>query len=104
MFKKRIWKIIRETKVIEEFVGLFILVFVFSYIFYRIEPTIETYGDGIWYSFALVTTTGFGDYVVVTPLGRILSIILGFYGIFIIAIVTSVIVNFYQQKIKDESK
>ena len=43
----------------------------------------------------LVTTIGFGDLTSVSMIGRILSIILGLYGLVVVALVTSVIVNFY---------
>lgn len=45
---------------------------------------------------SVVTTIGFGDIVVVTTIGRILSVVLGLYGLFIIAIITSIVVNYYQ--------
>ena len=36
-----------------------------------------------------------------TPIGRILSVILGIYGIIVVALITSVIVNFYGEIRKD---
>lgn len=102
MRRRRLWHIIRKTKVIEELSGLFALMLVFAFILNLAEPNIESYGDGLWYTFAVVTTIGFGDIVVVTMLGRALSVILGLYGIFNIAIITSVVVNYYQSMTKDE--
>jgi voltage-gated potassium channel len=94
--KRRLWNIIRKTKVIEEMSGLLISMIIFAFLLVRIEPNINSFGDGLWYTFAVVTTIGFGDIVVVTLLGRILSVILGLYGLFIVAIITSVVVNYYQ--------
>ena len=51
----------------------------------------------MWYCFAVVTTIGFGDFAAVTPFGRILTVVLGMYGIVVVAIMTSVIVNFYNE-------
>ena len=51
--------------------------------------------DSMWYCFAIVTTIGFGDVTAVTPLGRVLSVVLGVYGIVVVALITSIIVNFY---------
>ncbi len=96
MKSRRLWHIIRKTKVIEELIGLLASMMIFAIFLTRLEPGIMSYGDGLWYTFAVVTTIGFGDIVVVTTVGRILSVILGLYGLFIIAIITSVVVNYYQ--------
>ncbi len=96
MKQRGLWRIIRKTKVIEELTGLFIMMLLFALILTAVEPGIKTYGNGLWYTFAVVTTIGFGDIVVVTTLGRILSVILGLFGIFNVAIITSVVVNYYQ--------
>ena len=42
-----------------------------------------------------VTTIGFGDITAVTDLGRTISVVLGIYGIIVVALITSIIVNFY---------
>ena len=62
-----------------------------------VEPNITTFWDAMWYCFAVVTTIGFGDLYAITPLGRILTVVLGIYGIVVVAIMTSVIVNFYNE-------
>ena len=55
--------------------------------------------------YLLVTTIGFGDITSVTVLGRIISVILGIYGIVVVAILTSIIVNFYTEtRTKEEEK
>ena len=64
------------------------------------EPDIHTYRDALWYCYACVTTIGFGDVTVSTAVSKILSVILSIYAAFIIAIVTGVVVNFYNQIIK----
>ena len=87
--------IIRETYASEILLGLLLLIFAFAYVFKFIEPGIPTFPDGLWYCFAIVTTIGFGDISAVTLVGRILSVILGIYGIIVVAMITSIIVNFY---------
>jgi voltage-gated potassium channel len=96
MKRKRLWHIIKATKVIEELVILSITMFIFAFVLLLVEPHITTFGDAIWYTFSVVTTIGFGDVVVITFVGRMLSVILGLFGIFMVAIITSVIVNYYQ--------
>lgn len=87
--------IIRETYVMEILLGLLLMIIACSTVFSTLERGMSDYGDALWYSFALVTTIGFGDITAVTPVGRILSVFLGIYGIVVVAIITSVIVNFY---------
>lgn len=42
-----------------------------------------------------MTTIGFGDMTATSTIGRILPVILGIYGIVVVALITSIIVNFY---------
>ncbi len=87
--------IIRETYVAEILLGLLLMIIACSTIFSTLEESMGGYGDALWYSFALVTTIGFGDITATTLIGRALSVFLGIYGIVVVAIITSVIVNFY---------
>ena len=87
--------IIRETYVLEILLGLLLMIIACSTVFSTLEDSMRQYGDALWYCFALVTTIGFGDITATTVIGRILSVFLGMYGIVVVAIITSVIVNFY---------
>lgn len=87
--------IIRETYVIEILLGLLLMIIVCATIFSTLENSMSRYIDALWYCFALVTTIGFGDISATTLIGRALSVMLGIYGIVVVAIITSVIVNFY---------
>ena len=65
----------------------------------------EKFGDALWYCFAAVTTIGFGDFSATTFVGRILTVILGIYGIVVTALITSIIVNLYVESTsEDKSK
>lgn len=88
-------KIVRKTYAAEILFGIVLLIVAFSLVFPYLEEGITTFNDALWYCFAIVTTIGFGDYSAVTPLGRLLSVILGVYGIIVVALITSIIVNFY---------
>lgn len=90
-----LFKIIVSTFSLEVLFGLLTMIVCFSIILTSIEPNIESFPDALWYCFAVVTTIGFGDIVAVTPAGRILSVMLGIYGLIVVAVITSVIVNFY---------
>ena len=88
-------EIVQRTYTLEIILGLFFLVVSFSFVFTIYENM--SYGDALWYCFAIITTIGFGDPIAVTPFGRILSVILGIYGIVVVALITSIIVNFYNE-------
>ena len=90
-------KIIRKTYVFEILYGQIILIAACSFYFMAMEDNITTFWDGLWYSFAVVTTIGFGDLTVVDPISRLLSVILGIYGIIVVSSITSVIVNYYNE-------
>ena len=90
-------KIMRKTYVFEVLYGLIVLIVSFSFVFNMFEDGIGSYWDALWYSFAIVTTIGFGDFTAVGGLSRVLSVILGMYGIIVVALITSVVVNFYNE-------
>ncbi len=94
-------KIIRKTYAIEIIFGMLLLMVAFSIMLQSTEASIETFADGLWYCFAIVTTIGFGDYAAEGLLGRMMSVILGIYGIIVVSLITSIIVNFYNE-VKDE--
>lgn len=94
-------KIIRKTYALEILLGLLFLILSFSFVFMAIEGM--KYTDALWYCFAVVTTIGFGDFTTLSTIGRILSVILGIYGLIVVAVITSVIVNFYNES-KHHSK
>ena len=68
-----------------------------SFYFSVMEDDMTSFGDGLWYSFAVITTIGFGDITAKTIIGRFLTVILGLYGIIVTASITSVIVNYYNE-------
>ena len=90
-------KIILSTFSLEVLFGLLVMVVAFSFVFVSVEPNITNFPDALWYCFAVVTTIGFGDFVAVTPIGRVLTVFLGLYGLVVVAVITSIIVNFYNE-------
>lgn len=97
-------KVLKTTNVDKLIYGFLIYILFMAFILLKIEPNISTYFDGIWYCFVTFSTVGFGDIVVTTVIGKVLSIILMIYGMIIVAIMTGTLVNFYQeiQKIKNK--
>ena len=69
-----------------------------------VEPDINRYGEALWYCYAVISTAGFGDVVAVTFLGKVCSVLLTIYSLFVVAIVTGVVVNFYSQMVEMQSR
>ena len=95
-------KIVKRTYALQVLFGLLMIIVTFSFVFQMFEPSMAKYSDALWYCFALVTTIGFGDIVAITPIGRVMSVFLGIYGILVVAMITSVVVNFYNE-VRNES-
>ena len=93
-------RIVHKTYAGEILLGLFLLMVAFSLVLMHNEESVKTFGDALWYCFAVITTIGFGDIAAVSMVGRILTVILGVYGIIVVSILTSIIVNFYSE-VKD---
>lgn len=89
--------IIKKTFATEILVGLVVLMFAIAIVLTVIEPSLSSFGDALWYCFSVVTTIGFGDYTSISFVGRMLTVLLGIYGIIVVALITSIIVNFYNE-------
>ncbi len=105
MKKLRILRaVLRKTqadKIIVGFLGFFLLSALIILLF---EPDITRYGDALWYCYAVVSTIGFGDFVAVTFVGKLCSVLLTVYSLFVIAIATGVVVSFYQNLVEQQKK
>ena len=90
-------RVLRETgadRIWQTFLAVF---FLSALLVWKLEPEIETYGEALWYCYAVVTTIGFGDIIVQHILSRIISILLSLYAVVVFAIITGVIVNYYNR-------
>lgn len=92
-----LWQVFRSTDADRIILGFVGFVFLIAFVLTMVEPNILTFGDGLWYTFAVFTTIGFGDLVAVTALGRILTIILGLYGILVVALIPGLLVSYYTE-------
>ena len=90
-------KIVRKTYAAEILFGMLMLIVAFSIVLPQFDAGIPSFEDALWYCFAVVTTIGFGDFSAITLPGRAISVILGLYGIIVVALITSIIVNFYNE-------
>ena len=94
---KLLFNILVKTHTIDVIVCLLSIMIAFSFVLQRFEATITNFWDAMWYCFTVITTIGFGDFYATSLVGRILTVILGIYGIVVVAIITSVVVNFYNE-------
>lgn len=92
--------ILRQTKTVR-FLASFACVFVIcTLLLWWLDPSLETYGDAIWYGFMLVTTIGFGDLKAVTLSSRLVSVFLGLYGILAIGFICGVGASWLFEKVR----
>lgn len=96
--------ILKRTRADKILVGFIVFLFVVAAVIELAEPDINRYGDALWYCYAVISTAGFGDVVAVTFIGKICSALLTVYAIFVTAIVTGVVVNFYTQMVEMQRK
>ena len=96
-------EIVRKTYAAEIISGLLLLMVAFSYMLKFTDEAFTSFEEALWYCFAVVTTIGVGDLTPTTSIGRALSVILGLYGIVVVALITSIIVNFYGEMKKEDA-
>lgn len=98
---KEVLKRTQASKLILIFVAFF---FADAFFIMLAEPGLKTYREALWYCYSVFSTAGFGDHVAVTPIGRILSVLLTVITILVIALVTGVIVAFYNDVVAMQYK
>lgn len=101
---KLLWIILKRTKATQILLGFVLFLFATAAVIQLAEPDINRYGDALWYCYAVISTAGFGDLVAVTFIGKICSVLLTIYALFVVAIATGVVVNFYTQMVEMQRK
>lgn len=101
---KRYYRILKQTGTLKIFMSFLVFLCGAAVILDIVEPDINTFGDGLWYCFVATTTIGFGDICAVTRIGRIVTVIVSFYGILMTAMVSGVVVNYYMEYLKHREK
>jgi voltage-gated potassium channel len=93
---------ILKTNGLDRILGIsLLLIFASAILVTHIEPNIQSYSDGIWWSIVTATTVGYGDISPDTISGRILAVILMLIGIGLIGMLTGSITTFF---IKDKKE
>jgi voltage-gated potassium channel len=63
---------------------------------------IKNFGDAIWWSLTTITTVGYGDFVPLTFLGRLVAALLMLGGISVIGVITATVATWIIQRVAEE--
>ena len=63
--------------------------------FYWLEPTIHTFGEGLWLAFVTGATVGYGDVVPTTAVSRTFAVIMVLVGFTIFSVLTASVAAFF---------
>jgi voltage-gated potassium channel len=93
-FRKMLTERLAQSVLLFTLVVALLLIFTISaFVLYAEKgapnANITTYSNAIWWAFVTITTVGYGDYYPVTTLGRTGAIILMFFGLGIIGVLSS---------------
>lgn len=91
------WMVVKRCALDKAVIGFVILFLAGALFFMWREPEIESYQDAMWLLFVSCMTIGYGDYVVVTPIGRIIVVVATIYQLVLFALLTGVIIGNYQE-------
>lgn len=92
-----LWNVLRTINAHIILGSYFIFLLFAAAIIQFLEPNIISYGDAVWYCFAIFSTCGFGDFYAVTLAGRIISVFLGLYSLLVVALITGICVTYYME-------
>ncbi|MDO8891557.1 MAG: potassium channel family protein [Sulfurimicrobium sp.] len=63
--------------------------------FYWLEPTIHSFGEGLWLAFITGATVGYGDFVPTTTAARVFAVIMVIVGVAVFSLVTASVSAFF---------
>ena len=93
-FRRMLTQRLAQSTLLFTFIVALLLIILDSWFVLYVEKgaphaNITTYPNAIWWGFVTITTVGYGDYYPVTTLGRMGAIILMFFGLGIIGVLSS---------------
>lgn len=95
-----LWKIVRITSADYVFYGFLAVLAAAGILLPRLEPGIGSPGEALWYLYVSFTTIGFGDLAAATTAGRLITVAVSLYGILVVALLTGIVVGFYNELLK----
>ena len=98
---REVFHIMGADKII---ISYLIFFFIITIAILVVEPNITNFIDSLWFCFATASTIGYGDIIVISPISRILTIILSIYSIAVVSIFTAVITSYFLEQAKIRAK
>lgn len=95
---KLFWLIMKRThgdRLLYGFIAFYILD---CFCLWFFDPDLNNLGDAFWLGFNIATSIGLGDFTVTAPLARISAVLLGIYGVVIVAFIPGLIASYYSEK------
>lgn len=96
--------VLKKTHADKIILGFVVFLLVCAFIILLVEPDINRYGDALWYCYAVFSTIGFGDIVATAFITKVLSVLVTIYALFATAVVTGVVVSFYNSCVEAQFK
>lgn len=81
-----------------------LMIFLSSILITYLEPNINHFVDGIWWSIVTTTTVGYGDISPTTIIGRVVAIFLMIVGIGLVGMITGSITTFFIRENKKQNQ
>ncbi|MDO5124128.1 MAG: ion channel [Eubacteriales bacterium] len=94
--------VLRRTHADSIILSFLIFVLVCGLVVLIVEPNITTYFDALWYIYSVTFTVGLGDVVVSTVVGKVCSLLISVYALFVTAVATGVVVSFYNKCVEEQ--
>lgn len=105
MKKLRILKaVLKRTHADKIVAGFVVFLLVCAFIILLVEPDITRYTDALWYCYSVFSTVGFGDIVASAFITKVLSVLITVYALLAVAVVTGVVVSFYNGCVEQQFK
>jgi len=77
-------------------IGVAVLAWLLSGLgFYFLEPTIHSFGEGLWLAFVSASTVGYGDLVPTTTSSKIFAVLMVFVGFGMFSMIIAVISAYF---------
>lgn len=92
--------IFRQTHVARFLGGFAVFFLVACTAMWLLDPSIDTFWNGLWFGFMVITTIGFGDFTVTSWITRLIAACLGIYGILLSGFVCGIGATYLFEKIR----